>query len=331
MPKYSFVIPVYNRPDELDELLESLVHQEYKDFEVIVVEDGSTQRSESIVNKYKDHIDIEYLYKENEGQGFARNYGFANAKGAYFIVLDSDCTVPSKYLQSVDRFLHNNDVDAFGGPDTDDSSFTVIQRAINHTMTSLFTTGGIRGNKRSVSEYHPRSFNMGMKKEVYQKTGGYIIPFMGEDIEFTVRLLKKGFTTAFIPDAAVVHKRRTDMIKFFKQARYFGRARINISRFHEGQVKLTYLFPTFFVLGLLIATVLVLLGNFLGYLGLAIYAFYFLLILLSGLISTRSLVVALLTPVVAFLQLTGYGIGLVYEWVRKQAGINPNAKYIELY
>ncbi|MEQ9300798.1 MAG: glycosyltransferase [Cyclobacteriaceae bacterium] len=331
MPKYSLIVPVYNRPEEVEELLQSLVTQKFKDFEVLIVEDGSSNKADGVAQSFQNQLNLKYHFKENEGQGFARNYGFERAEGEYFIVLDSDCIIPSSYLSSIDEYLARNDIDAFGGPDTDDSSFTIVQRTINLTMTSLLTTGGIRGNKLNVSDYHPRSFNMGFKREVYEATGGYIIPFMGEDIEFSVRLLKMGFTTALIPEAVVIHKRRTSLIKFFKQMRYFGRARINLSRFHKGQIKITFLFPSVFTFGFLLTLALLLLNHTLGYVGLTLYGFYFFLILLNGLITARSLSVAFLAPFVALLQLSGYGLGLVYEWIRKLKGINPNAKYIDLY
>lgn len=331
MPKYSIVIPIYNRPDEIDELLKSLTRQTFRDFEVVVVEDGSTVDACDVCTKYSEELDLHYFVKENGGQGFARNYGYERSNGEYLIVFDSDCLLPSHYMQSVDDFLSENPVDAFGGPDAAHESFTTVQKAINHVMTSLFTTGGIRGNKRHVGTYHPRSFNMGISKEVFEKTKGYIIPFMGEDMEFSTRIIKEGFTTALIHQAFVYHKRRTSLIKFYKQLKYFGRARINLSRFHKGQVGLIHLFPTVFTLGLIISVVLSVFGFALGYLGLVGYATYLLLIMIEAMLKTKSLLVTFLAPLVALLQLFGYGYGLVYEWVRKQRGIDPNTKYIELY
>ncbi|RED91759.1 glycosyltransferase [Marinoscillum furvescens] len=331
MPKYSIIIPVYNRPDEVDELLESLTHQRFTDFEVVLVEDGSTVRCDHLPGKYSDVLNIHYFEKANGGQGFARNYGYERAQGKYLIVFDSDCLIPPHYLEAVDAFLETTPVDAYGGPDAAHTSFTFTQKAINHVMTSFFTTGGIRGRKSHVGTYHPRSFNMGISREVFEKTKGYVIPFMGEDMEFSTRILKLGFKTALIPEAYVYHKRRTSLHKFYKQLKYFGRARINLSRFHKGQVGLIHLFPTFFVLGMVLSLVLSALGHPLGYLGVLGYGLYLFLIGVEALFVTRSVRVALLAPVVALLQLTGYGYGLVYEWIRKLRGINPNTKYIELY
>lgn len=332
MPKYSLIVPVYNRPDEVDELLESLTLQTYPDFEVIVVEDGSTVRTEAVVKKYEQRLDIHYFEKENEGQGFARNYGFAKASGDFLIVFDSDCLIPEHYLGVVDEFLQENPVDAFGGPDAAHASFTTVQKAISQTMTSFFTTGGIRGNKQHVGQYHPRSFNMGISRQVYETTKGYIIPFMGEDMEFSTRILKHGFKTALIAEAFVYHKRRTDPIKFFKQLKYFGRARVNLSRFHSGQISLMHLFPAVFTLGLLFAFLgLVILEPPYAFIGLLVYFAYFVLVFLESWIANRSLKVALLTPVMTVLQMSGYGYGLVYEWIRKLRGVDPNTKYIELY
>ncbi len=331
-PKYSIIVPVYNRPNEVDELLTTLSYQTYKDFEVIIIEDGSVEKSEEVVLLYKAKISISYYFKENEGQGFARNYGFKKAKGDYFIVLDSDCLIPEQYLQSIDDFLTENSVDAFGGPDASHPSFTNIQKAISQTMTSFFTTGGIRGNKTHIGTYHPRSFNMGMSRAVYEETKGYRIPFMGEDMEFSTRILQAGFKTALISGAFVYHKRRTDPAKFFQQLKYFGRARINLSRFHKGQVGLVHLFPTIFSLGLLTSIILPLvMPGLLGFSGIMTYLVYFFLVITESLIKTKSIAVAWLTPQMTLLQMTGYGYGLVYEWLRKMRGIDPNTKYIDLY
>lgn len=331
MPKYSVIIPVYNRPEEVRELLESLTDQQFHDFEVLIVEDGSTVTSADVVRSFEDRLHISYFFKENEGQGFARNFGYERASGDYFIVFDSDCLIPPHYLHVVNEYLTGHPVDAFGGPDTDHPSFNAVQKAISHVMTSFFTTGGIRGKKTHVGQYHPRSFNMGISREVFEKTKGYLIPFMGEDLEFSTRIIKSGFKTALIPEAFVYHKRRTDLSKFYKQLKYFGRARINLTRFHPEQLGIIHLFPTFFTLGLLAALVLLATGSFVGKLGVGLYVIYFLLIFMEALLKSRSLIVALLSPVTACIQLAGYGYGLVYEWIRKLRGVDPNTRYTELY
>ncbi len=329
--RFSVVIPVFNRPDELRELLESLAMQQRLPDEVVVVEDGSSVSSALVVADFTDRLTIIYHEKENGGQGFARNSGYQLATGDYFVVFDSDCIVPPDYFARVETFLQERPVDAYGGPDAAHPSFTNIQKAINHTMTSFFTTGGIRGRKRHVGEYHPRSFNMGIRKEVFEKTGGYIIPFMGEDLEFSTRIIKMGFSTALISEAFVYHKRRLDLRKFYKQLRYFGRARINLTRFHPEQISIIHLFPTVFTFGLLASLVLLIALPWVGKLLLGGYGLYLLLIFVEALAVTGSLTVSLLTPFTALLQLTGYGYGLVYEYVRKLRGINPNTKYTELY
>lgn len=331
MPEFSIVIPVYNRPNEVLELLETLVEQRYTDFEVLIVEDGSTITAESIVESFQSKLNIHYFYKENEGQGFTRNYGYARAKGRYLIVFDSDCLIPPDYLQLVSDFLTKNPVDAFGGPDASHPSFTTVQKAISHVMTSIFTTGGIRGKKTHVGKFHPRSFNMGISREVFEQTKGYIIPYMGEDLEFSTRIIKSGFTTALIPEAFVYHKRRTSLSGFAKQLRYFGRARINLTRFHPEELKIIHLFPLVFTIGLIISIFLWGGGFLLGRIGVTCYLWYFLLITVEAMIKTSSLKVALLSPVMALIQLSGYGYGLVYEWFRKIRGVNPNTRYIELY
>jgi len=192
---YSVIVPVYNRPDEIDELLHSLTKQTYKDFEVIIIEDGSDLRCDHIVEEYSDQLIIQYFYKTNSGQGFSRNFGFEKAKGDYFIVFDSDCLVPPHYFEAVNRALTFHGYDVWGGPDRAHSSFTPIQKAISYSMTSFFTTGGIRGRKNHIGTFHPRSFNMGISREVYEKTGGYRITRMGEDIEFSLRIIENDFKT----------------------------------------------------------------------------------------------------------------------------------------
>jgi len=330
-PKYSIVIPVYNRPEELDELLVSLTLQHYKNFEVIVVEDGSSIPSKHIVDKYVGNIAIKYYTKENGGQGFARNYGYERANGEYLIVYDSDCIIPAEYLAVVEKHLNDDPADAFGGPDAAHPNFSILQKAISYTMTSLLTTGGIRGKKQHVGTFHPRSFNMGISREVFEKTKGYLIPFMGEDMEFSTRIVREGFRSVLIPEAFVYHKRRTSVKQFYNQLKYFGRARINISRFHSNQVRFIHLFPLFFTLGWILSLGLSAFDSPLGHFGIACYSTYLLFIFLGCLFSTSALGAAVLAPFMAIIQMFGYGYGLIYEWLRKLRGINPNTKYIEIY
>lgn len=312
-PKYSVVIPVYNRPDEVDELLDSLTKQTFTDFEVIVVEDGSSLTCEEVASKYTDKLDLTYFFKQNSGQGFSRNFGFERAKGEWLIVFDSDCLIPKKYFEIVDGYLSNNDVDAYGGPDRAAESFTVVQKAISYSMTSLLTTGGIRGGAAKVGKFHPRSFNMGIRREVFEKTGGYIITRKGEDIEFSIRIGEQGFKSALIQEAFVYHKRRTNFRQFFKQLHFFGTARINIGRFYPKQVKLVHMFPSVFTLGLLILLVAEYYEKKWALPGLRLYLIYFIAIFLTATGSTESFRVGILSVVAAFVQLTAYGIGFIQE------------------
>ncbi|MBC7450397.1 MAG: glycosyltransferase, partial [Cytophagales bacterium] len=240
---YSIIIPVYNRPVEIRELLQSLTRQTYTNFEVLVVEDGSKDTCETIVQSFQNRLDVLYFFKENTGQGLTRNYAYEKANGDYFIVFDSDCIIPEHYLQSVENRLNSDYLDAFGGPDRAHHSFTPVQKAISYSMTSLFTTGGIRGNKKGVGVFHPRSFNMGISRPVWEKTLGYIITRMGEDIEFSIRMISLGFKVGLIEDAYVYHKRRTNFKQFFRQVHFFGTARINIFRFAPNELKAVHFFP----------------------------------------------------------------------------------------
>ena len=310
---YSVIVPVYNRPDEIDELLQSLTQQTYKNFEVIIVEDGSENRCEHVVEKYSDLLNIRYYFKQNSGQGFSRNFGFEKATGDYFIVFDSDCLIPTHYFETVNRALLFHGFDAWGGPDRAHPSFTPVQKAISYSMTSFFTTGGIRGRKNHIGTFHPRSFNMGISREVYEKTGGYRITRMGEDIEFSLRIIENGFTTGLIENAYVYHKRRTDFKQFYRQLHFFGRARINIKRFYPDELKFVHLLPVFFVIGLPIFLFLSITSDGLLSKLILLYPAYFALLFVDAFSSERNLKVSLLSVIAAFIQLTAYGIGFLRE------------------
>lgn len=310
---YSIIIPVYNRPDEVDELLNSLSTQTYRNFEVIIVEDGSAIKCDGVVDKYKTNIAVNYFLKENGGQGFARNFGFEQAKGDYFVVFDSDCLIPKNYLELVEDFLNRHDVDAYGGPDMAHPDFNTLQKAISYSMTSPFTTGGIRGGKKHLGKFHPRSFNMGISKQVFEKTGGYKITRMGEDIEFSIRIINSGFKTALIPEAFVFHKRRSSLNQFYKQLHFFGRARVNVNRFFKGEMKLIHLMPVFFVLAIWGWLSTYFWQHDLFKLGLFLLGIYYFLILLDSSLKNKSLLVGGLSLFTSFLQLYAYGMGIVSE------------------
>jgi glycosyltransferase involved in cell wall biosynthesis len=318
MRKYSIIIPVYNRPDELGELLACLVQQTFKNFEVIIIEDGSKIKCEKVVQSFKDKLGIYYFYKENGGQGFARNYGFEQAKGDYFILFDSDALIEANYLEIVENRLNTQFVDLYGGPDTDHPSFTSIQKAISYSMTSIFTTGGIRGKKSNLGgTFHPRSFNMGLSRKVWEQTGGFQISRMGEDIIFSITALHLGFKSALIPEAFIYHKRRTDFGAFFRQLRFFGRARINIARFYPNELKLVHTFPLLFTLSSLSIPFLWLIHPWLFYTGIAFFSLYKLLIFIDATRQSGSLKVGFLSIIAAFVQLFGYGTGFLQEgWKR---------------
>jgi glycosyltransferase involved in cell wall biosynthesis len=314
---YSVIIPVYNRPNEVDELLDSLTKQTLSKFEVLIIEDGSTDRCQEITQKYQDQLTISYYFKENSGQGFSRNYGFERAKGDYFIVFDSDCLIPPHYFEAVNNSLDEHKLDAFGGPDKAHSSFTNVQKAISYSMTSPLTTGGIRGNKNHVGTFHPRSFNMGISKEVYLKTKGYLITRMGEDIELSIRVIDNGYKTGLIEEAYVYHKRRTSFAQFYKQLHFFGRARINISRFFPNELKLVHTFPALFTIGLF-----GLLGSYfvdqrLFMVGCGVYVLFTILNFMSATINNKSLIVGILGAIAAFIQLIAYGVGFITEGSKK--------------
>lgn len=308
--EYSLIIPVYNRPDEVDELLESLTRQTFTDFEVIVVEDGSTLPCAEVVEKYASRLDIHYYIKENSGPGQTRNYGAERARGRYLIVLDSDCLLPPGYLRAVDDELRRSPADAFGGPDHAHASFTRVQKAINYAMTSFFTTGGIRGGKKKMDKFYPRSFNMGVRTEVYRALGGFSRMRFGEDIDFSIRIFKGGYRCRLFPGAWVWHKRRTDMKKFFKQVHNFGIARINLYKKYPDSLKLVHLLPAVFTVGV----VLLLLASLWCVWALLPLALFVVVIFLDASVRCRSVSIGLLSVVAAFIQLTGYGSGFLRAW-----------------
>lgn len=321
---FSIIIPLYNRPQEIKELLESLAKQVYQNFEIIVVEDGSSQPSAAIVQAYTGTQQVHYLVKANEGQGFARNYGFAHAKGDYFIIFDSDILVPEDYLLKVKDALDLQHWDAFGGPDAAHESFTAIQKAISYAMTSPFTTGGIRGNKKHLGQFHPRSFNMGISRAVYEQTGGFKLSRRSEDIEFSIRMIAQGFQVGLIPEAFVYHKRRANFTQFFKQTHAFGKGRIDIYKLFPAELKPVHALPSLFVLGLLGVMLLNLLQLFLGnsYLllnglksiGNTFLLLYTVFLFFHAWMKTNNLYVSLLAIVAAYTQLIAYGTGFISSY-----------------
>ena len=327
--KYSIIVPVYNRPDEVDELLQSLSAQQFKDFEVIIVEDGSQKACKDVCNKYADILDLHYYLKENSGPGQSRNYGVERAHGDYAIILDSDVVLPADYLSAVDAELSATACDAWGGPDAAHPSFTPVQKAISYSMTSFFTTGGIRGGKAKLDKFYPRSFNMGIRRDVYRELGGFSKMRFGEDIDFSYRIVEAGYKTRLLPSAWVWHKRRTDFRKFFRQVYNSGIARINLSKRHPGTLKLVHLLPMVFTLGVIGLVLVSAVGRVLMHYDdphrwywlcaapwLPIL-FYSAVIFVDSSLRNRSLRVGLLSIPAAFVQLMGYGFGFLESWWKR--------------
>lgn len=314
----SIIVPVFNRPDEVAELLQSLSTQTDRDFELVIVEDGSTLTCEEVVEAYRDRLNISYFFKVNEGPGIARNYGCERAKGNYFLFVDSDCILPEQYISVVRRALSDNFTDAFGGPDSAHASFSNLQKAINYAMTSFLTTGGIRGGGEKLDKFHPRSFNMGFSREVFEKTGGFpTVQFArtkaaGEDMELSIRIMKLGFSVRLIPEAYVFHKRRTSLKQFYRQTFHFGYARIAIFKRNQGALKLVHTLPSLFFLG---SILLILLSLFISPVFMLPILFLALLLFADATIKTQNPAIGLLATLASFIQLTGYGSGfLVAVW-----------------
>lgn len=327
--KYSIIVPVFNRPDEVDELLDSLTHQTMDDFEVIIVEDGSQNDCRAVVEKYEKSIDAHYYMKQNSGPGQSRNYGAERASGEYLIVLDSDVVLPENYLKAVDEELRREPADAFGGPDCAHPSFTDTQKAISYSMTSFFTTGGIRGGKKKLDKFYPRSFNMGIRRDVYKRLGGFSRMRFGEDIDFSIRIFKAGCRCRLFPEAWVWHKRRTDLRKFFRQVYNSGIARINLYKKYPESLKLVHLLPMVFTVGVIALVLVSAVGRVLmhyddvnrwywlcagPWLPILLYC---LIIITDSTRQNKSLKIGFLSVAASFTQLMGYGFGFINAWWKR--------------
>ncbi|PCE63674.1 glycosyltransferase [Sediminicola luteus] len=308
-PYFSLIIPVYNRPVEVQELLESLQKQTYsKPYEIVLVEDGSTERCEAVIETYGKGLQVSYYYKANSGPGDSRNYGMARAKGNYFIVLDSDCILPPHYLEAAETALENDFVHCFGGPDAAHESFSDVQKAINYVMTSFLTTGGIRGGKTQLDKFQPRSFNMGISKEAFEATGGFGNIHPGEDPDLSFRIWKKGYDSKLFREVFVYHKRRIDWAKFEVQVKKFGMVRPILNRWHPSTAKITYWFPSVFIIGLFIAIIAAFFGFWFVLAG---YTLYFLLLFIDALLKTNSPKIASMALFATWVQFYGYGTGFL--------------------
>ena len=329
--KYSIIIPVFNRPDEVEELLQSLTRQTMKDFEVVIVEDGSERDCKAVAEKYNSLLNVSYYMKPNSGPGQSRNYGAERARGDYLIVLDSDVVLPEGYMQAIDDELRRQPADAFGGPDASHPSFTNIQKAISYSMTSFFTTGGIRGGRKKLDKFYPRSFNMGIRSDVYRQLGGFSKMRFGEDIDFSYRIVEAGHQTRLFPDAWVWHKRRTDFRKFFRQVYNSGIARINLEKRHPGTLKLVHLLPMVFTVGVIALVLISAVGRALMHYDAANWRMWYwvcalpwlpillysLIIFIDSACKNKSLRVGLLSVPAAFVQLMGYGCGFLEAWWKR--------------
>ena len=311
---FSIIVPVYNRPDEVEELLDSLAKQSYQaHFEVVLVEDGSTEKCEHIVAKYNDVLSISYYYKANSGPGASRNYGMERAKGNYYIIFDSDCVIPKQYLQEVYDGLTKHYTDCFGGPDNAMASFSALQKAINYSMTSVLTTGGIRGKSEKLHKFQPRSFNMGISNKVFEATGGFAKIHPGEDPDLTLRLWNLGFETQLLSKAFVYHKRRISWQKFYTQVNKFGQVRPILDKWHPQTAKITYWFPSLFSIGFIIALICI---NYGFIVPIYFYALYYLIIFMDASLKNSSIAIGLMAILATSIQFWAYGIGFIKSKVK---------------
>ncbi len=314
MPRFSIIIPVYNRPAEVQDLLNSLNVQTNKDFEIVIVEDGSSARCEDVCNNAIMHgLNVKYYYKENEGRSIARNYGLDRATGEYFIFFDSDCVIPPDYFAIVAKEFDEHPLDCFGGPDAAHESFSTTQKAINYTMTSFLTTGGIRGGKVSLEKFTPRTFNMGYSRKVYEQVGGFREMF-SEDIDMSTRIRLAGFSIGLLANAKVWHKRRVDFRKFLRQVYVFGMSRITLKLLYPDSLKLVHTLPA---IAVIIAFTIILLAVFASPWWLILLGIYLIAVFLLALLSTHSIIIAIKAVPAAIIQIGGYGIGFIKAWFTK--------------
>ena len=327
---FSLIIPVFNRPQEIDELLSSLISQNFqKPFEVVLIEDGSSISCEDVVETFKSKLDISYYFKPNSGPGDSRNFGMLKAKGDYFIIFDSDCIIPPDYLTEVEKELNLNYVDCFGGPDKALDSFSDVQKAINFAMTSFITTGGIRGGSEKIDKFQPRSFNMGISKKAFESSGGFGKIHPGEDPDLSIRLWQLGFETKLFPKAYVYHKRRIDWAKFYKQVNKFGKARPILNEWYPKYSKITFYFPTLFLLGFLLSIATAFFKN---YILLVVFTTYIEILFIVALLQTKSLKIGLLSVLATLIQFYGYGIGFLKSLVLIQIfKVKPQKAFPELF
>lgn len=314
MPTFSIIIPVYNRPDEINELLNSLCQQTNSDFEVIVVEDGSEIGCKEVVDCYSSKLNIAYQYKENSGQGFSRNYGVVHSGGDWLVFFDSDCVIPPNYIENLLALIKDHTFKAFTGPDAARADFSNLQKAISYSMTSFLTTGGIRGRKVKVDqEAHLRSYNLVITKAVFEELGGFRKTNMGEDMELSYRFGKSGYKALVSDEIKVFHKRRNTIWSFFKQVFSFGRTRIQLNRTYDIAIKLPHLLPMAFTLGLFFSLVMLVLSPAHGSIFLMVYTLYFLLILFHSTLTQQNLIIGVLAVITSLTQHLGYGLGFIKE------------------
>ncbi|MBD5212613.1 MAG: glycosyltransferase [Bacteroidales bacterium] len=311
-PSISIIIPVYNRPDEIADLLQSLSQQTDKDFETVIVEDGSTIRCQQQTRDYSDRLRIKYFYKENEGRSIARNYGIERADGDFLVFVDSDCILPPDYISQLRDRLANDPADCFGGPDDAHKSFSDLQKAINYSMTSFLTTGGIRGGKIRMEKFVPRTFNTGFSRKVYETVGGFREMF-SEDIDMSTRIRMAGFSIKLYRTVRVFHKRRIDLRKFWRQVYVFGMSRITLQLLYPGSMKAVHWLPALFVIGALAMII----GSFFNIWCILPLAVYLLAVWIWGIIATRSLKIGSLGVVTSLIQLVGYGTGFLRAYIWK--------------
>ncbi len=318
----SVITPSYNRASELEHLMRSISAQsiDHNLFELIISDDGSTDDTEALINSWQEKasFSIKYISQENKGPGAARNHGLEKSIGELILFIDSDCEAHPKWIETIVDEYHKSEFDACGGPDGGKKDFTLLQKAIDYSMTSFFTTGGMRGHsEKMISKFYPRTHNMGVKRDKYEAVGGFGNLRHGQDIEFSHRIRTSGGKIRFIKNALVYHRRRTSLRQFIKQVFNWGVARINLGKIDTAMLEPVHFLPS---LSILLSLFIILIIYQLDWGISEIFLLFFSplsIICLLGALNKKDLRVFPILLLVIPIQIFGYGLGFLQAYIRR--------------
>ena len=188
MPRFSIIVPAYNRANTISRTLDSLYAQTSTDFEVIVVDDGSTDNTREIVSVYVQQKGLNYFYQPNSGVSAARNFGAIHANSEYLLFLDSDDTVTSNWIKDYEEKILEQGADLL---------YCGITRIRNGVVIGQTDPANPFNNGVAYGNFIPGSFCL--KTELFESVGGYdTILSYSENTELSFRLKQKGPKETFI-------------------------------------------------------------------------------------------------------------------------------------